>query len=123
MTDRQDPAPADADPSAIGVVKIDPKTAEADLMRLVLTIADFPKETLERQAIRRMERGTVDEDQIAAMSEAFEKMDRKIEALCADAGVKRGDLDIALGPFGSLMGRMDPRAPEDARGVEDGRTG
>jgi len=91
-------------------LRIDPETAEADMMRLVLTLADFLKETLERQALRRMERGTVDDDQIAAMSEAFEKMDRKIEQLCAEAGVKRETLDIALGPFGSLMGRVAPGA-------------
>ena len=78
-------------------------------MRLVLTLADFLKETLERQALKRMDRGTVTDDQIAAMSEAFAKMDAKISALCAEQGFDRQSLDIQLGPFASLMGRAPPK--------------
>lgn len=102
-------------PSAL--FRIDPKTAEMDMMRLVLTIADLLRETLERQAIARMERGTVSADQISAMSEAFEKMNTKIDQLCAEAGLSRNELDLDLGPFGSLLGRNGPSPPDD-RGVK-----
>jgi len=83
---------------------IEPKNAAVDFVKIVLALADLLRETMERQAILRMERGTLTDTQIDDLSTAFEAIDQKLDELCEAQGIARADLEIDLGDVVGLGG-------------------
>ncbi|MEV5507022.1 gas vesicle protein K [Streptomyces orinoci] len=90
-------------------VDIDPdrdrEAVERDLMRLVLTLVDLLRELMERQALRRVEGGQLTEEQEERVGVALMLLDERMAELCARFGLHREELDLDLGPLGSLLGR------------------
>ncbi len=70
-----------------------PETIEQGLAKLVL----------ERQAIRRMEGGTLNDQQVEEMGQALMKLEQKIHELTTTFGLKPEDLNLDLGPIGKLL--------------------
>jgi hypothetical protein len=83
-------------------VELSPDNIEQGLAKLVLTLIDFLRQLLERQAIRRMEGGTLSEQEIEQMGEALMKLEAKIRDMAQQFGLSPADLNIDLGPLGRL---------------------
>jgi hypothetical protein len=83
-------------------VELSPDNIEQGLAKLVLTLIDFLRQLLERQAIRRMDGGTLSEEEIEQMGEALMKLEAKIRDMAEQFGLSPADLNIDLGPLGRL---------------------
>jgi hypothetical protein len=80
-----------------------PENIEQGLAKLVLGLIELLRQLLERQAIRRMEGGSLSEQQVEEMGLALMKLEQKIGELAAQFGLKPEDLNLALGPLGNLL--------------------
>jgi hypothetical protein len=80
-----------------------PENIEQGLARLVLSLIELLRRLLERQAIRRMEGGSLDEAQIEAMGQALMKLEAKVNELAGAFGLRPEDLNLELGPLGNLL--------------------
>ncbi len=75
---------------------------EQSLARLVLGLIDLLRRLLERQAIRRMEGGTLSDAQIEEMGQSLMKLEQKLREMADQFGLKPEDLNLDLGPLGTL---------------------
>ena len=83
-------------------IELSPDNIEQGLAKLVLTLIDFLRQLLERQAIRRMEGGALSDQEIEEIGEALMKLEAKIRELADQFGLSAADLNIDLGPLGRL---------------------
>lgn len=79
------------------------ETIEQGLAKLVLGLIELLRRLLERQAIRRMEGGSLKDEQIEEMGLALMKLEEKIKDLAEEFGLKPEDLNLELGPLGNLL--------------------
>ena len=84
-------------------VNADPERVEKGLAQLVLTLVELLRQLMERQALRRMEQGTLTDEQIERLGETFMKLERRMEELKAEFGLEDRDLNLNLGPLGDLL--------------------
>jgi hypothetical protein len=84
---------------------IDRESAERSLVALVLTVVELLRQLMERQAIRRVDRGDLAEDQIEEIGATLMALDQRMGELCDHFGLTRDDLNLDLGPLGPLLGR------------------
>jgi Gas vesicle protein K len=84
-------------------VNADPEHVERGLAQLVLTIVDLLRELMERQALRRMEGGTLDSDEVERLGRAFMRLNERMDELKEEFGLTDEDLNLNLGPLGDLM--------------------
>jgi hypothetical protein len=82
----------------------DPRSAERGLASLVLTIVELLRQLMERQAIRRVEDGTVTDGQAERLGYNLMLLDERMTELTEKFGLTREDLNIDLGPLGPLLG-------------------
>jgi hypothetical protein len=80
-----------------------PDDVRKSVAKLVLTLVEFIRQLLERQAIRRMEAGTLTEDQTEAVGLALMRLEETVRELGAQFGLAPEDLKLDLGPAGRLM--------------------
>ena len=80
-----------------------PENIEQGLAKLVLSLVELLRQLLERQAIRRMEGGSLSEQQVDEMGEALMKLEAKIHELAENFGLTPADLNLDLGPLGHLL--------------------
>jgi hypothetical protein len=81
----------------------DPKDVQKSVVRLVLALIEFLRKLLEKQAIRRMENGTLTDEQTEAIGTALMKLEETVHDLAAKFGLKPEDLNLDLGPLGRLI--------------------
>jgi len=91
---------ADALPSRINA---DPERVEQGLARLVLTLIDLLRRLLEKQALRRIEAGSLTPEEIERMGVTFLRLEEKMAELRVLFGLTEEDLNLSLGPLGDLM--------------------
>ena len=84
-------------------VNADPEKVEQGLARLVLTLIELLRQLMERQALRRMEQGTLTDEQVERLGQTFMKLERRMEELKAEFGLEDRDLNLNLGPLGDLL--------------------
>jgi hypothetical protein len=84
-------------------VDVDPDSAGAGLAKLVLTLVEFLRQLLERQAIRRMEGGTLSDEEVERMGVALMRLEEKVHELAGQFGLRKEDLGLDLGPAGKLL--------------------
>lgn len=84
-------------------VDCSPDNIEQGLARLVLTLIELLRQLLERQAIRRMQGGSLSEEEIENMGTALMKLEAKIRELAGHFGLSLADLNLDLGPLGNLL--------------------
>jgi hypothetical protein len=84
-------------------VNADPEQVEKGLVQLVLTIVELLRQLMERQALRRMEQGTLTDEQIEQLGETFMKLERRMDELKEHFGLDDRDLNLNLGPLGNLL--------------------
>ncbi|MGD9991141.1 gas vesicle protein K [Pseudonocardia sp.] len=85
-------------------VDAQPDTVARDLGRLVLTIVELLRQLMERQALRRVDAGDLPEEKIEALGVGLMRLEEAMVELREHFGLEPGDLDIDLGPLGSLLG-------------------
>ncbi len=81
----------------------DPEDVERAVARLVLTLVEFLRQLLERQAIRRMEAGTLAPAEVEAVGLALMRLESTIRAMARRFGLRPGELNLELGPLGRLL--------------------
>ena len=93
----------DLEPRPRRRIDADPERVEQGLAQLVLTLIELLRQLMERQAIRRVEAGTLTDDEIERMGQTFMKLEQRMEELKAEFGLTTEDLNLDLGPLGSLL--------------------
>ena len=84
-------------------INADPESVEQGLAQLVLTIVDLLRELMERQALRRIDAGTLDDEQVEQLGRTFMLLQERMDELVEEFGLTRDDLNLNLGPLGNLM--------------------
>lgn len=84
-------------------INIDPKNVEKGLAKLVLTLVELIRKLLEKQAMRRIEGGSLSEEEIERVGLALQKLEDKLKELKQIFGLKDEELNLDLGPLGDLM--------------------
>ncbi|MDI9829798.1 gas vesicle protein K [Streptomyces sp. KAU_LT] len=84
-------------------VDLDPERVSNDLAALVLTVVELLRQLMERQAVRRFDEGTLSAEQEDRLGTALMLLDEHMDELCAQHGLRRGDLNLDLGPLGPLL--------------------
>jgi hypothetical protein len=84
-------------------VDADPEKLEQGLAQLVLTLIELLRQLMERQALRRMEVGTLTDDEIERLGETFMRLDERMSELKTAFGLADSDLNLDLGPLGRLL--------------------
>jgi hypothetical protein len=80
-----------------------PEDIEAGVGQLVLTLVEFVRQVLEHQAVRRMEGGSLTEEETERLGVALMRLEERLEDIRDAFGLKPGDLNIDLGPLGRLL--------------------
>lgn len=73
------------------------------LAQLVLTLVKLLHNLLEKQAIRRMEAGTLTDEEIENLGLALMEQTKEIQRLTKEFGLVNDDLNLDLGPLGKLL--------------------
>ncbi|MEI6456062.1 MAG: gas vesicle protein K [bacterium] len=89
--------------NATSRINATPDNADHGLAQLVLTLIELIRKLVEKQAIRRVEGGTLSEDQIERLGETLMKLEMKMEELKRIFNLSDDDLNLNLGPLGELM--------------------
>jgi hypothetical protein len=81
----------------------DPDDVQRSVAQLVLTLVEFIRQLLERQAIRRMDAGTLTAQQTEDIGRALMTLEATVRDLAARFGIPIEDLNLDLGPVGKLI--------------------
>lgn len=85
----------------------DPETVERDLIKLVLTIVELLRQLMERTALHRVDKGDLSEDQEERVGMTLMILQDKLAELADQHGLTMDDLNLDLGPLGTLLPRGD----------------
>jgi hypothetical protein len=77
----------------------DPDDVQRSVAQLVLTLVEFLRQLMERQAIRRMEEKTLTPTQVESVGAALMKLEETIRDIGKRFGLKPEDLNLDLGPL------------------------
>jgi Gas vesicle protein K len=78
-------------------IDLDPADLERGLAGLVLTLVEFLRQVLERQAIRRMEGGTLTDDEVERVGLALMRLQEKIREIAGQFGLDEDDIQLRIG--------------------------
>lgn len=81
----------------------DPENLEKGLAHLVLTLVELLRQLMERQALRRIEGGTLDDEEIERLGRTFMALSERMEELKRTFGLEDEELNLNLGPLGNLL--------------------
>ena len=84
-------------------IDCDAETVEQGLARLVLSLIELLRRLLERQAVRRLEGGSLSDEQVEEMGQALMKLEAKVAEIAGLFGLEPKDLNLELGPLGRLL--------------------
>jgi hypothetical protein len=94
---------APAKPLARPRIEIRQDDVKNGLGKLVLTLVELIRELLERQAIRRIEAGSLADDEIERLGSTFLQLSDQMGQLKEHFGLTDEDLNLDLGPLGRLL--------------------
>jgi len=81
----------------------DPEDVQRSVARLVLTLVEFLRKVMERQAIRRLEQETLTAEEVEAVGLALMRLEETIRTMAGQFGLVPEDLNLDLGPLGRLI--------------------
>ncbi|MCT9142210.1 gas vesicle protein K [Streptomyces violarus] len=81
----------------------DPDTVERDLIKLVLTVVELLRQLMERQALHRVDLGDLTEEQEERVGLTLMLLDDRMRELRARYDLRPEDLNLDLGPLGTLL--------------------
>ena len=96
-----DEPPATAAAAPRTRVNIDPHQVEQGLLKLVLALVELLRQLLEKQAIRRIEAGSLSGAEIDRLGSTLMQLEAKVRELQQQFGID--SLNINLGPLGNLL--------------------
>jgi hypothetical protein len=101
--DEVEPAPSPGPRATMGRWNPDPEEVRKGVMKLVLALAELIRQLLERQAIRRMEAGTLTEDETERLGTALSQIESTLREIAEGAGLDPAEINLDLGPLGKLL--------------------
>jgi hypothetical protein len=84
-------------------LETDSESVQRDLMKLVLTIIELVRQLMERQALRRVDEGDLDDDQVEDLGLGLMRLEEAMTELREQFDLKPEDLNLDLGPLGTLL--------------------
>jgi hypothetical protein len=90
-------------PRRTGRWNAEPEDVQRSVIRLVLALVEFLRRIMERQAIRRMEAGTLTPSQVEGLGLALMKLEAAVADIAGQFGIDPEELNIDLGPLGRLL--------------------
>ena len=84
-------------------LETDAESVERNLLKLVLTIVELVRQLMEKQALRRVDEGDLTDDQVEQLGTGLMHLERAMENLKSRYDLTTADLDIDLGPLGTLL--------------------
>ena len=88
---------------AKGKINLEQDSVKNGLGQLVLTLVKLLHELLERQALRRIEAGSLSDPEIENIGVTLMRQAEEIERLRKEFGLEKKDLNLDLGPLGKLL--------------------
>ena len=80
-----------------------PEEVRRAVLKLVLTLVELIRQLMERQAIRRMEAGTLTDDETESVGLALMRLQETILDLAKQFDIDPSELNLDLGPVGKLL--------------------
>jgi len=80
-----------------------PRETEQGLAKLVLTLVELIRRLMEKEAFRRVKKGSLSSAEIQKLGLSLKAVKKKIEEIKAIFGIEDEDLNLDLGPLGNLM--------------------
>jgi hypothetical protein len=106
-------APSDLDPFARDArgledaasrrITADPENVERGLAQLVLSVVELLRVLMERQALRRVEAGGLDDETVERLGRTLMALEVRMEELKRTFDLSDEDLNLDLGPLGRLL--------------------
>jgi hypothetical protein len=84
-------------------LEADPENVERGLAQLVLTLVELLRQIMERQALRRVEAGNLDDETIERLGSTLMALEARMDDLKEAFGLTDEDLNLDLGPLGRLL--------------------
>jgi hypothetical protein len=84
-------------------IELDPESVERGLVGLVLSVVELLRQLMERQALRRVDVGDLSDEQIEKLGATLMALEEHMTELRGRFGLTADDLNIDLGPLGSLL--------------------
>jgi hypothetical protein len=85
-------------------LETDAESVERDLVKLILTIVELVRQLMERQALRRVDQGDLTDEQVEGLGMGLMRLEEAMGQLLDRYDLTPADLDIDLGPLGTLLG-------------------
>ncbi|MBN1841108.1 MAG: gas vesicle protein K [Deltaproteobacteria bacterium] len=86
-----------------GRINLNPDNVKNGLAQLVLTLVKLLHELLERQAIRRIDAGSLSDQEIEGVGVTLMRQAEELERLRKAFSLEEEDLNMDLGPLGKLL--------------------
>ena len=83
-------------------IQLQPENVRNGLAQLVLTLVELLRELLERQALRRIDAGSLTSGEVERVGTTFLRLTEEIDRLKEHFGFTDEDLNLNLGPLGKL---------------------
>lgn len=80
-----------------------PKKTEQGLAKLILTLVELIRRLMEKEAFRRVKKGTLSKTEIQKLGLSLKAVKKKIKEIQTIFGIEDEDLNLDLGPLGNLM--------------------
>ncbi|MFE2350197.1 gas vesicle protein K [Kitasatospora cineracea] len=84
-------------------VELDPEAVGQDLAALVLAVVELLRQLMERQALRRIDQGDLDDEQVEKLGLTLMALEDRMAELREHFGLTPEDLNLDLGPLGPLL--------------------
>ena len=84
-------------------IALNPDDVRTGLGKLVLTVIELLRELLERQALRRIEGGSLTAAEVERLGTTFLRLAEEMDRLKHEFGLRDEDLNLDLGPLGRLL--------------------
>jgi hypothetical protein len=81
----------------------DPDDVRRSVVKLVLTLVELIRQLLERQALRRVDAGTLTAEETEAVGLALMRLEETVREIGAQFDLGLEDLNLDLGPVGKLL--------------------
>jgi len=80
-----------------------PRETEQGLAKLVLTIVELIRKLMEKEAFRRVKKGSLSQVDIQKLGLSLKAVKKKMKEIQAIFGIEDEELNLDLGPLGNLM--------------------
>lgn len=99
------PGPRSGVPASAGPGRIEAGEDDVDagVARLVLTLVDLIRRILEKEAVRRMEAGTLTDEEVERLGLSLMRLEERMDDLKEIFGLTDRDLELDLGPLSRLL--------------------